>query len=163
MGSSQISDISVKSVVADFVPSGKGGYGDVKGLLDDDPRNGWTTKGAPEIAPHYAVFALAEPLVLASDEEMIVELRQRSTLGDANIGAFGFSYRPAWTSGNRSRVAPLEELSQVSTVDRKMKGRLFEQFLADREVYQISKRSLDRAIAVERGRGGEESKRNGTC
>jgi hypothetical protein len=46
MGSSQLRDIAISKVVADFVPAGKGGYGDVKGLLDDDPRNGWTTQGA---------------------------------------------------------------------------------------------------------------------
>jgi hypothetical protein len=148
LGSSQISDISVKSVVADFVPTGKGGYGDVKGLLDDDPRNGWTTKGAPEITPHYAIFALAEPIVLAKDEEMIVELRQRSTLGDANIGRFRVSVTdqrgPAVTEIG---MAPLEQLSQVSEVEEKLKTRLFEQFLADHEAYLVAKRSLDRAKA----------------
>ena len=148
MGSSQISDISVKSVVADFVPPGKGGYGDVKGLLDDDPRNGWTTKGAPEMTTHYAVFALAEPLVLAKDEEMIVELRQRSTLGDANIGRFRVSVTdqrgPAVTE---TGLAPLEQLSQASVVDEKLEMRLFEQFLADHLAYQVAKRSLDRARA----------------
>ena len=148
MGSSQISDISVKSVVADFVPSGKGGYGDVKGLLDDDPRNGWTTKGAPEMTTHYAVFALVEPLVLAKDEEMIVELRQRSTLGDANIGRFRVSVTdqrgPAVTE---TGLAPLEQLSQASVVDEKLEMRLFEQFLADHLAYQVAKRSLDRARA----------------
>lgn len=148
MGSSQISDISVKSVVADFVPPGKGGYGDVKGLLDDDPRNGWTTKGALEITPHYAIFALTEPIVLAKDEELIVELRQRSTLGDANIGRFRISVTdqrgPAVTE---TGIAPLEQLSQMSEVDEKLETRLFEQFLADHEVYQVAKRSLDRAKA----------------
>ena len=148
MGSSQISDISVKSVVADFVPPGKGGYGDVKGLLDDDPRNGWTTKGAPEMTTHYAVFALVEPLVLAKDEEMIVELRQRSTLGDANIGRFRVSVTdqrgPAVTE---TGLAPLEQLSQASVVDEKLEMRLFEQFLADHLAYQVAKRSLDRARA----------------
>jgi hypothetical protein len=138
----------VKSVVADFIPPGNGGYGDVKGLLDDDPRNGWTTKGAPEIGPHYAVFALAEPLVLASDEELIIELRQRSTLGDANLGRFRISVTdqrgPAVTEIG---PAPLEQLSQTSAIDEKLRTRLFEQFLTDYEAYQICKRVLDRAVA----------------
>jgi hypothetical protein len=147
-GSSQIRDILVKSVVADFIPTDKGGYGDVKGLLDDDPRNGWTTKGAPEIGPHYVVFALAEPLVLASDEELIIELRQRSTLGDANLGRFRIlatdQRGPAVTEIG---PAPLEQLSQTSAIDEKLRARLFEQFLTDYEAYQICKRALDRAVA----------------
>ncbi len=118
-------------MVADFVPAGKGGYGDVKGLLDDDPRNGWTTKGATEITPHYAVFALAEPLGMASDEELIIELRQRSTLGDANIGRFRVSATdqrgPAVTEVGPT---PLEQLAQASEVEDKLEARLFEQFLA---------------------------------
>ncbi len=147
-GSSQIRDILVSSVVADFIPTDKGGYGDVKGLLDDDPRNGWTTKGAPEIGPHYAVLDLAEPLVLASDEELIIELRQRSTLGDANLGRFRISATdqrgPAVTEIG---PAPLEQLSQASAIDEKLRARLFEQFLTDYEAYQICKRALDRAVA----------------
>lgn len=148
IGSSQLRDIALRSVVADFVPSGKGGYGDAKGLLDDDPRNGWTTKGAPEIAPHYAVFALAEPLGLASDEELIIELRQRSTLGDANIGRFRVSATdqrgPAVTEIGPT---PLEVLSQAKEVDNRLKTRLLKQFLADHESYQSAKRGLDRALA----------------
>lgn len=148
LGSTQIRDIGVKSAVADFMPAVKSGYGDVKGLLDDDPRNGWTTKGAEEIAPHSVVFALTEPLVLASDEELIVELRQRSTLGDANIGRFRISVTdqrgPAVTEIG---PAPLEQLAESSTVDEKLRARLFAQFLADHEAYQVAKRSLDRASA----------------
>jgi len=147
-GNSQIRDISVKSAAADFVPPGKGGYGDIKGVLDDDPRNGWTTKGAPTLEPHTAVFAFAEPQVLAADEELIVELRQRSTLGDANIGRFRLSATdqrgPAVTGVG---PAPLEQLASAMKVDDKLRARLFEQFLADHEPYQIAKRSLDRANA----------------
>ena len=148
-GSSQIRDIAVKSAVADFSPGGqkdKRAYGDVKGVLDDDPRNGWTTQGAPAITPHTAVFALAEPLVLAEDEELIFELRQRSTNGDSNIGRFRLSATdqrgPAVTNVG---PAPLEELAAASPVDAKLRARLFEQFLADYEPYQLARRALDRA------------------
>ena len=149
MGSTQIRDVAVKGAVADFVPPGKGGYGDIKGVLDDDPRNGWTTKGAPALTPHTAVFALAEPLVPASDEELILELRQRSTLGDANIGRFRVSATdqrgPAVSAVG---PAPLEELAVAGeTVNDKLRARLFEQFLADHEPYQVARRSLDRANA----------------
>lgn len=148
MGSSQLRDIAISNVVADFVPAGKGGYGDVKGLLDDDPRNGWTTKGATETTTHYAIFALAEPIVLEADEELIFELRQRSTLGDANIGRF----RVSATDERGPAVmeigpTPLEQLAQSQQVDDKLDARLFEQFLADYEAYQGAKRALDRAVA----------------
>ena len=145
-GSSQIRDVMVKSAAADFIPAVKNGYGDIKGVLDDDPRNGWTTKGAPKITPHTAVFAFADPLVLAVDEELIFELRQRSTLGDANIGRFRVSATdqrgPAVMSVG---PAPLELLAKASTVDEKLRARLFEQFLADHEPYQMAKRALDLA------------------
>ncbi len=148
-GSSQIRDIAVKSATADFSPGGqkdKRAYGDVKGVLDDDPRNGWTTQGAPAITPHTAVFALAEPLVLAEDEELIFELRQRSTNGDSNLGRFRLSATdqrgPAVANVG---PAPLEELAAATTVDGKLRARLFEQFLADYEPYQFARRALDRA------------------
>ncbi len=135
-------------MVADFVPTGNGGYGDAKGLLDDDPRNGWTTKGASEITTHYTVFAFAEPLGLESDEELIIELRQRSTLGVANIGRFRVSATdqrgPAVTEVG---PAPLEQLAQGQELDAKLETRLFEQFLADHEAYQVAKRALSRASA----------------
>ncbi len=148
-GSSQIRDVAVKSAVADYIPTGKGGYGDIKGVLDDDPRNGWTTKGAPAITPHTAVLAFADPQVLASDEEFIIELRQRSTLGDANIGRFRISASdqrgPAVTGVG---PAPLEELaSATQAVDARLRARLFEQFLSDHDPYQSARQSLDRAMA----------------
>jgi hypothetical protein len=87
-GSSQVRDVAVKSAVADTVATGKGGYGDVQGVLDDDPRNGWTTKGAAGKTVRTAVFGFAEPVVAGADEELVIELRQRSTLGDAG-GVFG--------------------------------------------------------------------------
>lgn len=93
LGSSQIRDLLVASAVADVSAEQKDArsYGDIKGVLDDDPRNGWTTKGHDPKQSHIAVFALAEPLELETDEELVFELRQRSTDGDANIGRFRVS------------------------------------------------------------------------
>ncbi len=146
-GSSQVRDVAVKSAVADTVATGKGGYGDVQGVLDDDPRNGWTTKGAAGKTVRTAVFGFAEPVVAGADEELVIELRQRSTLGDANIGRF----RVAATDEAGPAVAgvgaaPLEELAAGAVVEGKLRGRLFEQFLADHEPYQVAKRALDRAM-----------------
>lgn len=144
-GSSQIRDILVKSAVADTKVEGKAReYGDVKGTLDDDPRNGWTTKGFPKDQPHTALYALAEPLELESDEELIFELRQRSTNGDANIASFRVSATDQPGPAVRELgPTPLEQLA-TGKVERE---RLLAQFLEDYTPYQLAKASLDRANA----------------
>ena len=152
-GSSQIRDVLVTGAVADASAEQKGAreYGDIKGVLDDDPRNGWTTKGLDPKQPRIAVFALAEPLVLDADEELIFEMRHRSTLGDANIGRFRVSVTDqAGAAVREVGAAPLEQLatarlSDVSAVDSQLRARLFEQFLADHGPYQVEKAALDRA------------------
>ncbi len=113
-GSSQLRDILVTGAVADASAEQKGAraYGDIKGVLDDDPRNGWTTTGLDQKQPRTAVFALAEPLVLETDEELVFELRHRSTLGDANIGRFRvFATDQAGATVREVGRAPLEELA----------------------------------------------------
>jgi len=115
-GSSQIRDVLVTGAVADASADQKGAraYGDIKGVLDDDPRNGWTTKGLDPKQPRTAVFALAEPLVLDADEELIFELRHRSTLGDANIGRFRVSVTDqAGAAVREVGVAPMEEFAAL--------------------------------------------------
>jgi uncharacterized protein DUF1553/uncharacterized protein DUF1549/cytochrome c len=143
--SSQIRDILVKSAVADIQAEAKAReYGDVKGTLDDDPRNGWTTKGFPKDQPHTALYGFAEPLVLNSDEELIFELRHRSTHGDANTASFRLSATDQPGPAVRELgPAPLEQLA-AGTVER---HRLLDQFLEDHEPYQLAKASLDRANA----------------
>lgn len=166
-GSSQTRDVSIAGAVADVQadPKKNDGYGEVKHVLDDDPRNGWTTTGEEGWHPHRAVFALAEPLVLDSDEELVFEMRQRSTRGHANIGLFRVAVTdqpgPAVTSVDPT---PLEQLagvlrgrSSLSELDSALRSRLFDQFLADYAPYQEQKLSLDRARAqfaeIERNAG----------
>ncbi|MEZ5386357.1 MAG: PSD1 and planctomycete cytochrome C domain-containing protein [Prosthecobacter sp.] len=144
-GSTQIRDIAVRNAVSDTKVEGKvRQYGDVKGTLDDDPRNGWTTKGYPKDQPHIALYELAEPLVLESDEELMFELLQRSTDGDANIASFRLYATDQRGPAVRELVAaPLEQLA-AGKVER---DRLFAQFLEDHVPYQTAKASLDRASA----------------
>ena len=144
-GSSQIRDIAVKSAVSDTKVEGKAReYGDVKGTLDDDPRNGWTTKGFPKDQPHTALYGLAEPITLESDEELIFELRHRSTNGDANIASFRLSATDQPGPAVRELgPTPLEQLAQ-GKVERE---RLMAQFLEDHAPYQTARASLDRANA----------------
>ena len=55
-------------------------------MLDDDPRNGWSTRDHDPKQPRTAVFELEEPLTLGADEELIFEMRHRSTLGTPTSG-----------------------------------------------------------------------------
>ena len=149
-GNSLIRDIALDSAVADFNADKKknGNYGDVKDTLDDDPRNGWTTIGTDKTKPHQAVYRLAEPLTLGPDEELIIELRQRSTLGDRNLGRF----RLAVTDEAGPAVAMIgttafERLAVAKTEpDAPLREALFDQFLADHHPYRDARAALDRAI-----------------
>ena len=152
-GSSQIRDILVKSAVSDFTADKKknGNYGDIKDTLDDDPRNGWTTKGETATQQHVAVFALDEPLALEPDERLVVELRHRSTLGDQNIGKLRLlATDAAGETVTSVKASPLEDLAaakvaDVASMDAKLRGRLFEQFLEDHAPYQKPRELLQRA------------------
>lgn len=154
-GSSQVRDIKVASAVSDGGTEAKGAreYGDVAGVLDDDPRNGWTTKGLPHDKVRTAVFALAEPLVLENGEELVFELRHRSTQGDACIGRFRVSATDQAGPGVKNvGPMPMEELAALkgadpATIDSKLRKRLLEQFLADHAPYQEAKVALERADA----------------
>lgn len=156
---SQVRDIVVSGAVADVQAKSKGReYGDVKGTLDDDPRNGWTTAGAPKDAKRTAVFALGEPLNLAPGETMIVELKQRSTDGDANIGSFHlFITDEAGPAVREVAATPLEQLaaSPAPKLDAKLRARLMAEFLEDyapyqahKRAYEIAKRQLEEAKAA---------------
>jgi len=153
-GESQVRDVAVASAVADVFtePKSSRAYGDIKGVLDDDPRNGWTTEGHDPRSPHVAVFALAEPLILEADEELVFVMLHRSTLGDANISRFRVSVTDQAGATVRSvETPPLEQLAaaapeDLTTLDSRLRELLFEQFLADHEPYQVEKRALDRAV-----------------
>lgn len=155
-GSSQVREIPFVRAVADHSddPKKHDNYGSIGGVLDDDPRNGWGVRDAAAATSHTAVFALGEPIVLGDDEEIVFEMRQRSTRGDANVGRFRVSLTdqagPAVTS---VEPAPLDQLAAAvaaGTTDptrlpSPLRDRLRQQFLADHEPYGIAKRAADRA------------------
>jgi len=150
-GNAQVREITLANAVADAMADKKknNNYGDVKDTLDDDPRNGWTTQGADKNSPHTAVYALAVPLLLGPDEDLIVELRQRSTLGDSNIGRFRISVTSeAGEAVNKIGATPREELAALGksgVLEPSLHSRLFSEFLADHAPYLESKSALDRA------------------
>lgn len=153
-GSSQVRELTLAGAVADVSldTKGKREYGNVRDTLDDDPRNGWSTAGADTTQPHVAVFAFKEPWLPEPEEELVIELKQRSTLGDASLGKFRVSLtdQPGQPVRSLERM-PLEELAAMSgRVDRlsePLRGRLREQFLEDHAPYQQAKAALERAEA----------------
>ncbi len=151
-GRSQLRDIELAAAVADVEKEAQGrNYGKVADTLDDDPRNGWTTESDDASAHQTAVFALAEPLVLADDEELLFVLYHRSTVGDANIGRFRLSVTDQPGAAVRSlEPMPLEQLAAAdgagpAEINDELRTRLFEQFLTDHTAYVQAKRDLDRA------------------
>lgn len=164
-GMSQVRDIEIAGAIANAEKNVKGrNYGKVKDTLDDDPRNGWNTELGDEPQPLTAVFRLAEPLVLADDEELIFVMLHRSTEGNANIGKFRLSVtdQPE-TSLTSLGPMPLEQLagSAPETIDGladDLRARLMTQFLADHRDYQQAKAEYDGAKAqqneVRKARGG---------
>jgi hypothetical protein len=152
-GSTQVTDILVSNAIADFSADKKknSNYGDVKDTLDDDPRNGWSTIGADNKKPHTAVYALAEPLVLGADEELVVTLQHRSLQGQQAIGRFRVSLTDQAGETTRSlETPPLDVLasakvSGIEDVESKLRARLFEQFLADHKPHIDAQAVVDRA------------------
>lgn len=152
-GKTEVRDIALKSAVADFSADKKanGGYGEVKDTLDDDPRNGWSTKGSPQTQTHTAVFALADPLELEADEELVVELRQRSTLGDANIGCFRLLATDEPGETIRSlKPGALQELagaglSETAQMGEPLRKRLLERFLEEYPPHVKARAALAKA------------------
>ena len=151
-GQSQVRDIEIVAAVADAEKKVTGrNYGNVKDTLDDDPRNGWTTETHDPESPHVAVFALAEPLQLGADEELIFVMLHRSTRGNANIGRFRLSVTDQLGRAVRSLdPMPLEELAaahplEPAAIDGALRDRLFDQFLTDHSKYQQAYADLDRA------------------
>ncbi len=151
-GSSQLRDIELASAVADVDKKAEARqYGAVKDTLDDDPRNGWTTLGADALQPHVAVYALAQPLSLAEDEQLVFVMLHRSTEGDANIGRFRLSVTDqAGDAVTSIEPMPMEQLaaSKVDSVEQiapKLRERLLGQFLADDAEFQAAQRALDLA------------------
>jgi len=151
--SAQDREINIASAIADASadPKKNNGYGDVKGTLDDDPRNGWATFGSDPKEPRVAIYAFADPLILDPDEKLIIELRQRSTQGEHNIGRFRLSLtdQPGEVV-NTLEPAPLEQLGNARPLDPSqlpapLRARLFEQFLADYPPYAEPRHALERA------------------
>ncbi len=154
-GSQVLREIPLVKAIADFEAKPAGGekYGKVKDTLDDDPRNGWSTRG-DELSPsRIAVFALEEPLQLAEDESLDFVMMHRSTLGDANMGRFrvSISDQPG-EAVRRFDPMPLAQLASIvngegGAVTLDLRRQLEQQFLEDHPSYQKEKVRFERMKA----------------
>ncbi len=149
---SQVKEPPIAGAVADVeADTAKfGGYGKVIHTLDDDPRNGWSTLGRDLKSPHSAVYAFAEPLVLDPTDDLIVELRHRSTEGHLNIGRFRvlLTDQPGETPRGLE-PSPLERLAERvdagAAIEPKLRERLFNQYLEDDPAHTLARANLKRA------------------
>ncbi|MBX3451587.1 MAG: PSD1 domain-containing protein [Planctomycetaceae bacterium] len=140
-GAPGLKDIAIVSAIADAELDAKARqYGKVQDTLDDDPRNGWTTDPEGEAVPHKAIYALAEPLVLGDDEELVVTLLHRSTVGDANLGRFRLAVTDQPGEAVRSlEPMPLERLAALpaeAAIDDELRKELEAQFLIDQPAWR---------------------------
>ena len=127
-------------------------YSHIKETLNDDARDGWTTQGAEVVEPHLGVFSLSEPYWFKSGDRLSLVLKQRSTLGEANIGRFRVSI-----TGERGETltrtdsgSPITELTELESRSREtlssdLVQRLQTQFLLDQGDYQGAVRRLESA------------------
>lgn len=157
-GRQQLREVKIAAAVADHQGKAKEheGYGPVRDVLDDDPRTGWATFGAKPGEARVAVFRFAEPLRLAPDEELQVELRHRSLRGHSNIRSFriGFCTEPG-PAVRRVGPTPAEALAAVQADPARLEAgqreALRQQFLAGRAEVVAQRRETERARRRARG------------
>ena len=120
--------LSFAGAKASYEKSGKGWkkYGPVKGILDDDPRTGWTSTGSKPEDEHTIVINLKKAVYLDDDKEVIIELRHRSLAGHKNIRRFSLELTDEFGSTPKTlgetaseRLAKLNgNTNKISTKDR---------------------------------------------
>ena len=151
-GQTQLKEIDVASAVADYQNQKKGArdYGLFRDVLDDDPRTGWTTNGSDTSERRVGVFRFSTPVVLAENEELVVELRHRSLKGNSNIRHFRLlATEEAGPAVSSVELTPREQLAGAmedgGALSPAIRDRLWEEFAVDRPFYQESKKARSAA------------------
>ena len=141
----QLTEIEVASAIADHENQKKGArdYGLFRDVLDDDPRTGWTTNGSDKTEPRIGVFAFAEPVFLAEDESLVVELRHRSLKGNCSLRRFRLSATDeAGPAVYGVEASPREALAAIVDGKRELSDelheRLWEEFAEDHRPFRTS-------------------------
>lgn len=151
-GQAQVQDIEISRAVADLEQVADDEmYGAIRGILHDDPRNGWTLSAEQSSEPHEAILFLDEPLQLEGDEQLIATLSHGSVYKGANIGRFRLSVSsdPAQVLKPTTQT-PLEELaeSEVASpadIPEELRSDLRRHFLAVYAPYRHAKEMADLA------------------
>ncbi|WP_231741840.1 PSD1 and planctomycete cytochrome C domain-containing protein [Stieleria varia] len=158
VGAQAESELEIAAAVADYEADKKretkwdDRYATIEKTLNDDARDGWTTEGAKEIAPHVGVYRLEQPHAVQPGDRVVLLLRQFSTHGHANIGRFRVSLasEPGDTVSRVDGGSPIKSLidSQASdreSIDKELRAELLKQFLLSDDVYQEVRQRLTRA------------------
>src|SRR5262249_50724601 len=101
--------------------------------------------------PHAAVFAFAAPVEVGPGEEVVVELRHRSTAGTHNIGRFHLALTDEVGPAVHSvEPPPLEQLAGAPAADPEalpapLRARLLDQFLAGQAAVTTARETVERA------------------
>jgi Protein of unknown function (DUF1553)/Protein of unknown function (DUF1549)/Planctomycete cytochrome C len=81
--------------------------------IDENPQTGWAI--FPEVGkPHVAIFELADPLILAPQEELLVTLEFQSQFGQHQFGRFRLSLTEASPPHDRQKL-PESLVAALST------------------------------------------------
>ena len=149
-GRRSLSKVALARASADheFIQRGQT-YGRVRDVLDDDPRNGWWTRGRPVIEARSALLTLAEPLHLGAKDVLVVALRQRSLRGFATPRRFVVEWcSELGPASRRLGYTPRERLARrgrAEALDRGERAALLDEFLAADERVQAASKRRDRA------------------
>ncbi|MFT7678511.1 MAG: hypothetical protein ACI8QC_002504, partial [Planctomycetota bacterium] len=142
-GSPAVRDVEIVHAVADIVGKGVDAqYGPAKGVLDDDPRTGWTTRGKDAGGGARIVLELGSPLTLEPDERLIAEILQRSTVSGAQLRRFRLSVTAERGAAVRGLgPMPMEELAAHEltagaagvrkAIPQELRDKLLAQYLLD--------------------------------
>ncbi|MCM8540818.1 MAG: PSD1 and planctomycete cytochrome C domain-containing protein [Lentisphaeraceae bacterium] len=126
-------------------------YGPVKGILDDDPRTGWTTTGSEFDKEHTLQVYLAKAEALDDDKEVVIELRHRSLAGFKNIRRFSLELTDEFgQTARRFEKTASESLAELKGKTSKLSGKyhsLFkDEFLSSQAQVVAAKADTFRAI-----------------
>ncbi len=150
--------LEIASATADYEPDLKRNnrwhrrYANIKEVLNDDPRDGWTTAGAGSVQSHVGVFEFRAPWDVQEGDRLVIVLRHRSTEGNANIGRFRISLAQELgetvrrTDGQSPLASLLDDRPiSVDKIPHELKQRLLDQFLLGDVAFQASYLQLQAA------------------
>lgn len=88
--------------------------GQVKGILDDDPRTGWTSQKADNKKVYTIMLSLKKAYELTDDNEVVIEIRDRSVEGFKAMRRFSVELTGEYgDTAKKIALSPSENLAKV--------------------------------------------------